>query len=154
MLPPEPVSRILHNNKIDQQKRCDILKSCHSYAADLLATRKLGILNFLKAAEVAADEAVRHYLVAACDSNEAVSRLGEELLRKRFALLSTVSKYHFESLSVCIELLCHCFHSISSGERPALFPAAKNIDAGYLGAKKTGKIWVYRRLETCTITVL
>lgn len=55
----------------------------NSCVAEELARKKMGIINFLKMAEVRADEAVRHYLVAASDSNEAVSRLGDDLLRKR-----------------------------------------------------------------------
>jgi hypothetical protein len=57
------------------------LKNC--FAAEVLARRKCGILNFTKAAQIEVGEVLLHYLAAAADSNEAVSRLGDVLLKKR-----------------------------------------------------------------------
>ena len=53
------------------------------YAAEVLARKKVGILNFLKAVEFKADDVLRHYLVASCDYQESVSRLGDDLLKRR-----------------------------------------------------------------------
>eukprot|EP00873_Tetraselmis_striata_P043262 jgi/Tetstr1/463526/TSEL_008405.t1 len=50
---------------------------------EALAATKTGILNFLCTCEVEPKDALLHFLVAACDFNEPVSRRGEELLRKR-----------------------------------------------------------------------
>ena len=48
---------------------------------------KLGILNFTTAADLSPGDAVIHYLIAACDPNDAISRLGDELIRKRWELV-------------------------------------------------------------------
>ena len=54
-------------------------------AEGVLTRRKLGVLNFTAAAGVAPREVLLHYLVAAADPQDAVSRRGEELLAKRCA---------------------------------------------------------------------
>jgi len=52
-------------------------------AAEVMARRKCGILNFTKAAQLDVGLVVLHYLAAASDPNDAVARLGEDLLKKR-----------------------------------------------------------------------
>ena len=54
-------------------------------AGEQLARRKLGLLNFTVAAAMAVEDVLEIYLAAAAASDEAVSRCGEELLRKRCA---------------------------------------------------------------------
>ena len=54
-------------------------------AGEQLARRKLGLLNFTVAAATAVEDVLEIYLAAAAASDEAVSRCGEELLRKRCA---------------------------------------------------------------------
>ena len=53
-------------------------------AVEDLARRKCGILNFTKAAQLEVGSVLLHYLAAASDPSDAVSRLGEELLKKRW----------------------------------------------------------------------
>ena len=54
------------------------------HAEQDLRARKLGILRLLEAAPATADQVVLHCLVAACDPSDAVARLGDELLRKKY----------------------------------------------------------------------
>jgi proteasome component ECM29 len=55
------------------------------HAEALLTRRKLGVLNFSAAAGLAPREVFLHYVVAAADPQDAVSRRAEELLGKRCA---------------------------------------------------------------------
>ena len=56
-------------------------------AVEVLARRKCGILNFTKAAQLEVDRMLLHYLAAVSDPNDAVARLGDELLKKRWSPL-------------------------------------------------------------------
>ena len=53
------------------------------FAGDSLSQVKLGILNFSAAAELAPQECMLLYLVAAADPDDAVAKRGEELSKKR-----------------------------------------------------------------------
>jgi proteasome component ECM29 len=50
---------------------------------ETLIKRKLGFLNFTAAAGLPPSDVVLHYLAAATDPFEAVSRRADELLKKR-----------------------------------------------------------------------
>ncbi|KAK9795879.1 hypothetical protein WJX73_005986 [Symbiochloris irregularis] len=52
----------------------------------ILSSRKLGILTFLEASPLEPEHIVLHCVVAACDPRDPVSRLADDLLRKRCAL--------------------------------------------------------------------
>ena len=52
-------------------------------AGNSLSQVKLGILNLSAAAELAPQECMLLYLVAAADPDDAVARRGEELSKKR-----------------------------------------------------------------------
>lgn len=59
-------------------------KSINPIASTTLQNQKLGILNFTSLAEIPPNKhTLLIYLAAACDANEAISKRGEELLKKR-----------------------------------------------------------------------
>ena len=65
-------------------------------AAEVLARRKCGILNFTKAAQLEVGQTLLHYLAAAADPNDAVARLGEDLLKKRCGTYLTAFSWRLE----------------------------------------------------------
>lgn len=65
----------------------------------VLTERKIGVLKFLeRAAVVLPDALVMHFLVAACDPQDPVSRLGDEQLRKRCVRVCVCERARFVCL--------------------------------------------------------
>lgn len=70
-----------------------------------LAAWKQGIMKYLEQAPVAADRLVLHFLAAACDPRDAVSRLGDEALRRRCSLDSPKPTVDLEQQSLVDAML-------------------------------------------------
>ncbi|KAK9810293.1 hypothetical protein WJX72_008148 [[Myrmecia] bisecta] len=95
---------------------------------DVLVNRKLGILNFTAAAGLPPADVVLHYLVAATDSADAVSRRGDELLRKRCGLDSPKPAVDLEDKAL-VDKLFALFHGRTD---EGLDDDAKVVPAGPL----------------------
>lgn len=88
--------------------------SCTLSEGDLAAWKQ-GIMKYLEQAPVAADRLVLHFLAAACDPRDAVSRLGDEALRRRCDCImycsSAIAALSFAArgphLTMAIYLLAH-----------------------------------------------
>ncbi|GAB4815511.1 hypothetical protein N2152v2_002557 [Parachlorella kessleri] len=76
---------------------------------EVLARRKLGLLNFSAAAGLDPSELLLVYLAASCDPQEQVSKRGEELLKKRCGVDSNKPAVDLESHEL-VERLYELFH--------------------------------------------
>eukprot|EP00850_Spirogloea_muscicola_P022547 SM000300S11722 [mRNA] locus=s300:8500:17154:- [translate_table: standard] len=63
------------------QEQAQRVAGTDELAGDALVTRKLGLLNFLSAAEYTPADVYPHFLVASADGDERVSKRGEELMK-------------------------------------------------------------------------
>ncbi|KAL3147888.1 hypothetical protein ABBQ32_002606 [Trebouxia sp. C0010 RCD-2024] len=107
-------------------------------SVSVLQKRKLGILNFTAAAGMDPNEALLLYLIAAADPQDAVSRRGEELLRKRCGLDSPKPSVNLEDPAL-ISKLFHLFQGspepqAASTTQPAAAAATAVADSHVLPA--------------------
>eukprot|EP00850_Spirogloea_muscicola_P022838 SM000314S12182 [mRNA] locus=s314:99165:108197:+ [translate_table: standard] len=64
------------------QEQAQGVAGTNELAGDALVTRKLGLLNFLSAADYTPADVYPHFLVASADGDERVSKRGEELMKQ------------------------------------------------------------------------
>ena len=81
--PPPPARRTKPNNAARPS-----LASARRLAAKALEQRKLGLLVFSRLLALPPADMLPIYLVAACDPGDAVSTLGDSLLKKRCGVYS------------------------------------------------------------------